>query len=211
VALTFDDGPDATLTDAVLDKLDAHDVPASFFLIGTQIGADDAAVLARAAALGCTFENHSDGFTALDMLATEAEVNANVDAASAKIEAATGEAPAFFRAPNLATSATMFAAIDLPFASGLVGGDFPAEFGGNPTTEAVTNVILNGVQDGTIILLHDVQPSLNPQPTPPALDVIIPELKRRGYEFVNLRELFERRGVDPNSLQDGQWTAVPPS
>ena len=212
MALTFDDGPDATLTNAVLDKLDAHDVPASFFLIGTQIGNDDAAVLARAAALGCTFENHSDGFTALDMLATEGEVNTNVDAATTKIETATGEAPAFFRAPNLATSATMFSAIDLPFASGIVVGDFPGgNSGGNPTVESVVGVVRAQIQDGSIILMHDVQPSLNPQVTPDALDIIIPELKSQGYEFVNLRQLFVRRGVDPNSLQDGQWTVVPPN
>lgn len=55
-----------------------------------------------------------------------------------------------------------------------MGGDFPAEFGGNPTVEAVTNTVLNAAQDGSIILLHDVQPSLNPQPTPAPLDVIIP-------------------------------------
>ena len=59
--------------------------------------------------------------------------------------------------------------------------------------------------------MHDVQPSLNPQVTPDALDIIIPELKSQGYEFVNLRQLFVRRGVDPNSLQDGQWTVVPPN
>jgi peptidoglycan/xylan/chitin deacetylase (PgdA/CDA1 family) len=76
--------------------------------------------------------------------------------------------------------------------------------------EAVTNAVLNGVQDGSIILLHDVQPSLNPQVTPDALDIIIPTLKSQGYEFVNLRELFVRRGVDPNSQQDAHWDVVPP-
>jgi peptidoglycan/xylan/chitin deacetylase (PgdA/CDA1 family) len=211
VALTFDDGPDATLTNAVLDKLDAHGVPASFFLIGTQIGDDDAAVLARAAALGCTFENHSNGFDPLDMLATEAEVDANVDAATTAIQAATGTVPEFFRAPNLLTSPTMFAAIDLPFASGIVVGDFPGgNAGGNPTVDSVVNVVRAQIRDGSIILMHDVQPALNPQVTPDALDIIIPELESQGYEFVNLRQLFERRGVDPSSLVDNQWTVVPP-
>jgi peptidoglycan/xylan/chitin deacetylase (PgdA/CDA1 family) len=59
--------------------------------------------------------------------------------------------------------------------------------------------------------MHDVQPSLDPQVTPDALDIIIPELESQGYEFVNLRQLFERRGVDPDSLVDNQWTVVPPT
>jgi len=46
--------------------------------------------------------------------------------------------------------------------------------------------------------LHDVQPE--PHPTPEALDIIIPTLKSRGYEFVTLTELFTLKGVpiDPS-------------
>jgi peptidoglycan/xylan/chitin deacetylase (PgdA/CDA1 family) len=106
----------------------------------------------------------------------------------------------------------MLDTIDLAFASGLLGGDFPGgNAGGNPTVESVSNAILNGVQDGTIILLHDVQPGLNPQVTPDALDIIIPELQSQGYEFVNLRELFARRGVNPNNPPNMVWTVVPPN
>ncbi|HWO14206.1 MAG TPA: polysaccharide deacetylase family protein, partial [Polyangiaceae bacterium] len=211
VALTFDDGPSAQLTPAVLDKLELYGVSASFFLIGQNISANTQAVLQRAASLGCTFENHSAGFASLTATAAD-QVAASVDSTTAAIEQFTDQSPAFFRPPNLAVDQNMFDNIDLPFAGGLVGGDFPGgNNGGNPTVESVTNVILNGVQDGTIILLHDVQPSLNPQVTPDALDIIIPELRSRGYEFVNLRQLFERRGVDPNNPPNMVWAVVPPS
>jgi peptidoglycan-N-acetylglucosamine deacetylase len=210
VALTFDDGPDIQLTAAVLDKLEAHRVPASFFLVGQNITEANAPVLERAAALGATFENHSDDFDSLVGQSTQ-DIQTAVNGTSDLIEQFTGAAPAFFRAPNLAADATVFAAIDLPFARGVVGLDFPAEFGGNPTVEGVSQTVLSQVQDGSIVLLHDVQPSLDPQPTPPALDIIIPELKRQGYEFVTIRELFARRGVDPNTLQDGHWDVVPPN
>jgi peptidoglycan-N-acetylglucosamine deacetylase len=207
VALTFDDGPNVTLTAAVLDKLEAHQVPASFFLIGQNISAATQGVLQRAASLGCTFENHSFGFAALTGLTPE-QVAESVDQTTAAIEQFTDDSPQFFRAPNLATDANMFATIDLPFAAGIVGGDFP---GANPTVDGVTSTVLGQVQDGSIILLHDVQPSLDPQPTPPALDIIIPTLRSQGYEFVTLRELFQRRGIDPNSQQDVPWSVVPPS
>lgn len=210
VALTFDDGPNVTLTAAVLDKLEQHEVPASFFLIGQNITEEARPVLERAAELGCEFENHSFGFASLTGLTPE-EITTSVDDTTAAIEAFTNTTPVFFRPPNLAIDQQMYDLIDYPFAGGIVGGDFPAEFGGNPTVEAVTNTVLTQVQDGSIILLHDVQPSLDPQPTPPALDEIIPELKRQGYEFVTLQQLFERRGVDPNSQQDAIWNSVPPA
>lgn len=207
VALTFDDGPDATATALVLDKLEAHGVPASFFLIGQQIGADDAAVLQRAAALGCTFENHSQGFASMNTLNAQ-QITDSINATNTAVFNATGQNPSFFRPPNLAVSQLMHDTIDLPFASGLLGNDFPGgSCGSPPSVQCVTDNILNGVQDGTIILLHDVQPL--PHPTPEALDTIIPTLKERGFEFVTLPDLFERRGVNPNSMEGGLWVTVP--
>lgn len=37
IALTFDDGPNATTTNDVIDKLEKYDIVASFFLIGNNI------------------------------------------------------------------------------------------------------------------------------------------------------------------------------
>ena len=211
VALTFDDGPNPPFTNAVLDKLQTHGVPASFFLIGNQLDDGDAATLARAAALGATFENHSDDFNSLTGVPAD-QVTARVNATSDAIEARTGVRPQFFRAPNLATDATVFGAIDLPLAGGIVTGDFPGGNGGGaPTVNSVVAVVRSQIQDGSIILMHDVQPSLNPQVTPDALDIIIPELRQQGYEFVTLRELFVRRGIDPASRQDDVWNVVPPN
>lgn len=207
-ALTFDDGPDPTATGAVLDKLEAHQVPATFFLIGQKINDAAVPVLQRAAALGCEFENHSYGYDSLTGL-TEEQIRKSVDDTVSAIEQYTQTSPVFFRPPNLATDALMYEVIDLPFVGGIVAGDFPAQYGGNPTVEAVTDAVLSSVQDGSIVLMHDVQPELDPHPTPEALDTIIVELKQRGFELVTLRELFSRRGVDPTERQDDIWQSVP--
>lgn len=210
VALTFDDGPNTALTAAVLDKLESHQVPASFFLIGQNINAGTQAVLQRAADLGCDFENHSNGFSSLTDLSRE-DIETSIEATTAAIEEFTNTTPVFFRPPNLAIDTQMYNVIDMPFAGGIVGGDFPAEFGGDPTVQAVSDKVLNDIQDGAIVLLHDVQPGLDPQPTPDALDIIIPALQTLGYRFVTLRQLFELREVDPNSQQDQIWNSVPPA
>jgi peptidoglycan/xylan/chitin deacetylase (PgdA/CDA1 family) len=210
VALSFDDGPSNTQTNLILDKLEAHDVPATFFLIGQNINAGTQPTLQRAAALGAEFGNHSQGYAALAP-ADAAAITTSVDSTNAAILEFTGTNAVFFRPPNLAVDANLYATVDMPFAGGLLGRDYPAAFGGTPTVEAVTDNILNAVQDGDIILLHDNQPELNPYPTADALDNIIPELKRRGYEILTVSELFARRGVDPNSMPDTLWARVPPA
>lgn len=211
VALTFDDGPNNDLTGAVLDKLEALQVPASFFLVGQNVNAGTQAILQRAADLGCEFENHSAGFNSLTGLSTQ-EIEQSIDSTSAAILDITGTTPQFFRPPNLAVDDTMRQAIDLPFAGGVLGGDFPGgNNGGNPSVQSVIDAVLGGVVDGSIILLHDVQPGLNPQVTPDALDTIVPTLQAQGFEFVTLRQLFARRGVDPSLQQDVLVGSVPPA
>ena len=97
----------------------------------------------------------------------------------------------------------MFAAVNMPFMSGIVGYDWDQK----TTAAQRANFVLSGVKDGAVILLHDVQP--DPHPTPEALDIIIPELKKRGYTFLTLSELFQRQGVDPASKKNAMWTIVP--
>ena len=56
IALTFDDGPNATTTNDVIDKLEKYDIVASFFLIGNNINDESAKAVKRAYDLGCEME-----------------------------------------------------------------------------------------------------------------------------------------------------------
>ncbi|MGC8771423.1 MAG: polysaccharide deacetylase family protein [Brevinematia bacterium] len=202
-ALTFDDGPDATLTPKVLDKLEKYNVVATFFMIGQKIGPSTKAVIDRITNMGCEIGNHSYGYDSLTGKTAD-EIKTSVSNTSALIEQYTGEKPKFFRPPNLATNSSVFEAIDLPFAGGILGYDWAGV--SDRTASKIAQNVISQMQDGVIILLHDVQPE--PHPTPEALDIIIPELKRRGYEFVTLSKLFERKGVNPN-VEYKMWTKVP--
>jgi len=97
----------------------------------------------------------------------------------------------------------LFQAVDLTFVGGLTANDWIQ----STTAEQRAAAILNGVRDGTIILLHDVQPE--PHPTPEALDIIIPALKNQGYEFVTLSELFRLKGVPLNPSDNRMYHSVP--
>jgi len=197
--LTFDDGPNTVKTGRVLDKLEAHDVPATFFVVGQNIGSSTEEVMQRALALGCDFQNHSWSYSGMDGMTAE-QITTSIDKTSQAIERATGTAPSFFRPPNLATSPTMYETINMPFVSGVIGFDWA---GTNTSAQERADNVLNGIRDGAIILLHDVQP--DPHPTPEALDILIPELKKRGYQFVTLPQLFEMKGVDPASKTNDMW------
>ncbi|HAM69998.1 MAG TPA: hypothetical protein DCP68_10365, partial [Ruminococcus sp.] len=59
IALTFDDGPNTTTTNDVLDLLAEYDAKASFFLIGDNINSASAASVKRAYDMGMEIDNHS--------------------------------------------------------------------------------------------------------------------------------------------------------
>src|SRR5436309_13262384 len=58
IAITFDDGPSATLTPKLLDILAAHHIKATFFVLGEMV-AEHPEILARAAREGHEIASHS--------------------------------------------------------------------------------------------------------------------------------------------------------
>ena len=62
--------------------------------------------------------------------------------------------------------------------------------------QTTVNTILEQVQDGSIILMHDLYSA-----TVDASEIIIPELIRQGYKLVTISELAELRGV---TLESGE-------
>lgn len=202
VALTFDDGPDVTLTPKVLDKLDKYHVPATFMMIGQKINATTAPVVKRIIDSGCEIGNHSWAYDSMSGM-TAAAIKKSVDDTTAAIIKYSGTTPKFFRAPNLATGGAMFDAIDLTFVQGVTCNDWVQ----STTAQQRADAILAGARDGAIFLMHDVQPL--PHPTPEALDIIIPTLQQQGYTFVTLSDLFSIKGVNLSPTDNKIYTNVP--
>ena len=187
IALTFDDGPNTTTTNEVLDVLEQYGIKGSFFLIGNNINDESAKSVKRAYDMGCDIGNHSKSHPYMNELSVE-EINEEIDYVSERIVEITGEAPKFFRPPYIAINNTMYDAIDLTFISGFGCNDWDDKV----TAERRAKIIIRQAQDGGIILLHDAQGNSQ---TVEALHTIIPELQAQGYEFVTLTELFEIKGV----------------
>ena len=190
IALTFDDGPNTTTTNDVLDKLEKHGVVASFFLVGNNINDETAKVVKRAFDMGCEINNHSRSHSDMTTLSAE-EIQSEYKFVDDKVFEITGEHTKFFRPPYIAVHQIMFDNIDAPFIAGIGASDWEDRV----TAEKRAKTILKQAKDGDIILLHDMEGNSQ---TVEALDTIIPELKAQGYKFVTVSELFKANGIDPD-------------
>ncbi len=189
IALTFDDGPNTTTTNEVLDVLEKYDAVASFFLIGDNINAESAVSVKRAYDMGCEIDNHSKTHSNMPNMTAE-EIAAEIQYVDDYVYEITGERTKFFRPPFIDTNQTMYDVIDLPFISGFDCKDYMADV----TAQQRADAMITAAKDGLIILLHDA--AGNSQ-TVEALETVIPTLQAQGYEFVTLTELFERQGETP--------------
>lgn len=190
IALTFDDGPNTTTTNEVLDKLEKYGVVASFFLIGDNITDESAKTVKRAYDLGCEINNHSRSHSNMTELSAE-DIQAEYRYVDDKVFEITGEHTKFFRPPYIAVHQVMFDNIYVPFIAGIGASDWDDRM----TAEKRAKTILKQAKDGDIILLHDMEGN---SATVEALDTIIPELQAQGYKFVTVSELFEAKGITPD-------------
>lgn len=189
IALTFDDGPNTTTTNEVLDILEEYHAKASFFLIGDNINAESAVSVKRAYDMGMEIDNHSKTHSNMSKMTPE-EIQTEIAYVDDKVSEIIGEPTKFFRPPFIDTSDTMYDAIEIPFICGIDCQDYMP----NVTAEERAEYILNGAKDGVIVLLHDAAGNTQ---TVDALKIAMPELVKQGYEFVTLTELFERQGETP--------------
>ncbi|WP_054708156.1 polysaccharide deacetylase family protein [Bacillus sp. JCM 19041] len=190
IALTFDDGPDPRFTGQVLDKLEAHNVPATFFVLGKRVTANPD-LLRRVNDAGHEIGNHTYSHLNLaeaNITQLEQELTESGDA----VEAITGYRPSLFRPPyGFITREQVERLADLNYS--VIGWDVdPLDWDGTPAGE-VAQTVLQEAGAGSIILLHDGGDIDTENPeiySADALDEIIPALQNQGYKFVTVSELL---------------------
>ena len=189
IALTFDDGPNDITTPKVLDILEEHNIPASFFVIGQFINDETAKQMTRAISLGCEIQNHSFTHAFMTHLSAE-EIAEEIRKTDELIEKYTGTKPWMFRPPYIDHNETMHQTIEHTFICGVGCEDWVPERTAQERYEAMKAT----AGDGVMFLLHDLVGNDN---TVEALKMIIPELKAQGYTFVTATQLFEKKGIKP--------------
>lgn len=189
IALTFDDGPNCTTTNDVLDVLEKYKITASFFLVGNNINENSAKVVKRAYEMGCEINSHSRTHSVMPEL-SDREIISEMKFTTERIKEITGEAPHFFRPPYIAVDDRMYDIIDLPFICGKGAEDWEDSV----SAEERTRRILSQADDGLIILLHDMEGNFR---TVEAIGSIIPALLEQGYIFTTVGGLFKAKGIEP--------------
>jgi peptidoglycan/xylan/chitin deacetylase (PgdA/CDA1 family) len=182
VALTFDDGPDPDSTPLVLDAL--GNARATFFMVGEQVEEHPELareVLDRGHAVGLHGYRHVEH----DELG---DPGADLDAAAAALEVATGRAATLYRPPYGRFSAASYEAC-------LERGLRPVYWSGwgsdwEPIpAERIADLATRDLDRGTIVLLHDspryaYRPSA--RPTAEALPAILAAARERELAPVPL-------------------------
>jgi peptidoglycan-N-acetylglucosamine deacetylase len=184
-ALTFDDGPHAQGTPAVLELLAGAGVHATFFLVGEQI-ARNPALAGEVVAAGHDVGVHCHRHRNLLRLAP-VQVRADIDRATAALEDATGVSPLLYRPPYGVLNA---AALRLARARGwrtLLWSHWGRDWEARATPDSIARRVTDGAGEGSVLLLHDADDYSAPGSwgrTLAALPQVLATLAERGLRPV---------------------------
>ncbi len=184
IALTFDDGPSAQYTGEILDILQKYGVKATFFIIG--VNAEKyPELLRRTIAEGHEIGNHTYSHPHLQKMDTSTLADELMHADSI-LQKLAGVSPTLFRPPEGVVNTSVKAAA----AEGgyrLVLWTIDTRDWALNNTDNIIRLVDEKASDGDIILFHDW--IAGKSPTPAALEILIPRLKEKGFEFVKVSDL----------------------
>lgn len=183
VALTFDDGPNKNTTIPILNTLKEYESVATFFVLGNRVPGNEH-ILRRMHSEGSEIGNHSFNHKRLTTI-TSSEVKIQVSKTQDAIMEVVGTKPKLMRPTYGSYNDNLKSQIEMPMILWSIDTlDWKSK-----DAEKVANHVLNNIQDGDIVLMHDIYGS-----TADAVKVIVPELVNRGYQLVTVSELYESRG-----------------
>lgn len=195
IALTFDDGPRSSTTNRVLDLLERSGGVATFFLVGYNIP-DNAEVIKRAAAMGCSIGNHTKDHKILTKCSADT-VKAQVNGVNSLLRDM-GVEPTLFRAPGGAFKGIKDQ-IGMPLIQWSIDTEDwkfkDASHKGRSAEERtadlnrIADMVFSQAKGGSIVLMHDIYDF-----TADLCEIVIPGLVERGFKLVTVDQLFEAYG-----------------
>lgn len=189
VALTIDDGPDPLTSPLILDVLDKYNAHATFFLISERIPGNETLVR-EMVSQGNELGNH--------MTLDEPSIRLDLDEFEDKLMRADRALSPFgevrwARPGSGWYNDEMLAVMREHGYRCALGSVYPYD----PIVGSAwfaSRYILWKVKPGGIIVLHDF--GRRGERTAKSLQMILPELERRGYRVVTLSELYELRSPE---------------
>ena len=183
VALTFDDGPHKSTTIPILDTLKEYNGVGTFFILGNRVKNNES-LLKRMVLEENEIGNHSFSHKQLTTISSS-EVKSEIDKTQNAVLEAIGSKPTVMRPTYGSYNSKLKSQIDMPMILWSIDTlDWKSK-----DANLISTHVLDNVQDGDIILMHDIYSS-----TAEAVAILVPELISRGYQLVTVSELYEFKG-----------------
>ncbi|QQZ64163.1 polysaccharide deacetylase family protein [Paenibacillus sonchi] len=188
IALTFDDGPDPSETDQILDVLQQYNAKCTFFAIGKRIAAYPE-VARRVITEGHELANHTYNHVYFKKPISEQQIQEELELTEKEIVKVSGRHSSLFRPPGGMYDETL---VDVSNSMGLKpvlwSWHQDTRDWNRPGVYSISSRVIRNARNGDIVLFHDHVHGQSQ--TREALKIILPELQKQGFRFVTVSELI---------------------
>lgn len=184
IALTFDDGP-GKYTMRLLEALEEYDARATFFMLGQNVSKYSKEI-EKMVEIGCELGNHTTTHARLTELSVK-DIEKEINTTNKAIEGIVGQRATLVRPPFGAVNANVRKTVKTP----LIMWSLDTLDWKRKNADSITKYVMEHVQDGDIILLHDIHDFS----VKAAID-FIPQLIEQGYQLVTVSEMAQIRGAE---------------
>ena len=188
VALTFDDGP-SEHTQQILSILKEKNVQATFFVVGENIE-HYPELVQDAYFQGHQIGNHSQSHPVMYFM-NQSDILHEFAQTEEQIYELIGVRPAILRIPyGWYHQLNMWKMLETNYYQ-IIGWNVDPEDWKKPSPDRIVQNVIETVQPGSIILMHDGPPLSDRAATIEALPDMIDALYQKGYQFVTVGKLQE--------------------
>ncbi|MGL6104772.1 polysaccharide deacetylase family protein [Romboutsia sp.] len=185
IALTFDDGPHPKETNEVLDVLKKYDVKATFFIAGKHANWYPEPLI-RTSKEGHEIGNHTFNHPDISNLSSS-QIESEILKCEEILLKLTGKKTTLFRPPYGSYRKEELVNIAQKYNYKIVlWTTIDTRDWQNPQAHKIANTIIDKAKNGDIVLLHDYATNNTVQ----ALDILIPAMIEKGFQFVTVSELI---------------------
>ena len=179
-ALTFNDGPAPAYTTKIVNALETFDAHATFFVLGSKLTGESAkSIIRKASKNGNEIASHTYNHKKLTSLSAS-DIQQEALRTENAIKQLIGKASSLTRPPYGSINHTVEKNINTPF----ILWSIDTQDQEVTDKSSIVTTVLNNIQDGDIILMHDIHAS-----SADAAVELIPKLIQKGYQLVTVSEL----------------------
>lgn len=182
VALTFDDGPHREYTPRLLDALAEYNAKATFFVLGHRL-TPMLDIITRMYLEGHSIGNHTYGHKQLTTL-SRSQMEYQIKETNDILESVTGSPITLLRPPYGSTNSTLVSLVS-ELNMSIINWDIDPKDWKYFSAKGIADHVIERVQDGSIILLHDMY-----ETSVEAAEIILKTLTEMEYIFVTVDELI---------------------